>query len=96
LFVDFERIKKHDGYIFWWYLANYIKPIKHGIWSLKAYVQGDCDQLRYKIFSDFPYKKPMGKGTASLSTNMPDKKWRNAPPNSSTEKLLKAVCKFPD
>ena len=69
------------------------KLIKHGIWSLKAYIQGDCKLFRYKIFSDFPYKKPMGEGTASLSTNKPDKEWQKAPPNSSTEDLLNAVCK---
>ena len=92
LYVDFEKMRKHDGYLYWWYLVDYLKPIKHGIWSLKAYVHGDCKKLRYKIYSDFPYKKPMGKGTASSSTNKPDKDWRNSPANSSTEKILNIVC----
>ena len=93
LYVNFKSIRNHNENVFWWYLVNYAKPIKHGIWSLKAYIQGDCKLFRYKIFSDFPYKKPMGEGTASLSTNKPDKEWQKAPPNSSTEDLLNAVCK---
>jgi|TARA_B110000438_G_C15616272_1_gene564479 hypothetical protein len=92
LYVDLGKIRKHNGYVYWWYLVDYLKPIKHGVWSLKAYVHGDCKKLRYKIYSDFPYKKPMGKGTASSSTNKPDKDWRNSPANSSTEKILTIVC----
>ena len=93
LYVDFEKMRKHDGYLYWWYLVDYHKPIKHGIWSLKAYIQSDCLEFRYKIFANFPYKKPMGEGVASSSNKKPDKEWRYPPINSSTKKILNTICK---
>jgi len=41
-YVDFERIRKRDGFVYWWELADYLKPTKYGDLSGKAYVQGDC------------------------------------------------------
>jgi hypothetical protein len=41
-YVDFERIKKHDGYVYWWDLTDLLKPNEYGILSGKAYKQGDC------------------------------------------------------
>ena len=27
-YVDFERIKKHDGYIYYWEVIDFLKPFK--------------------------------------------------------------------
>ena len=91
-YVDFERIRKHDGYVYFWRLRDYLKPDKHGDLSSKVYQQGDCNLFRYKYLSDSYYTQPMGKGTTSSSSNKPDKEWRYAPPNSIMEMILESVC----
>ena len=92
VYVDFERIRKHDGYVYWWGLSDYLKPKSSGSLSAKSYNQGDCKFFRYKILSDSYYIEPMGKGTPSASSNNPDKEWRYPHPNSSIETVLKQVC----
>nr|ABZ08246.1 hypothetical protein ALOHA_HF4000APKG2J17ctg1g53 [uncultured marine microorganism HF4000_APKG2J17] len=92
-YVDFERIKKHDGYVYYWELMDMLKP-KSTYLSLKLYKQGDCKLFRYKILSASGHKEPMGGGTPSTSSNEPEKKWRYPPPNSANESVLKSVCKY--
>jgi hypothetical protein len=92
-YVDFKRIKKHDGYVYWWQLTNRLKPSSSGILSGKFYFQSDCKMFRYKTLSFSAHKKSMGEGVGKAD-NTPDKDWGYLPPNSSMETSLKAVCKF--
>ena len=92
-YVDFERIKKHDGYVYYWVLSDYLKPLL-GDLSAKAYYQGDCKKFRYKYLSDSYHKGQMGGGEISLTSNTPDKDWNYPPPDSSTEIVLKVVCQY--
>ena len=85
-YVDFERIKKHDGYVYYWYLTDYLKPTPGGNLSDKIYKQGDCKKFRSKWLSWSFYKEPMGRGN-----NTPDKEWRFP---SSYETVLKSVCAY--
>ena len=89
-YVDFERIRKHDGFVYWWQLGNLLKPDKDGDLSYKPYNQGDCKLFRYKILSVSYHKEPMGGGTGTRGT--PSSKWNYPPPNSSVELILKEVC----
>ena len=91
-YVDFERIKKHDGYVYWWVLVVSLKPGKDGTLSVKAYHLGDCKLFRFKVLSDSYYKESMGGGTPSTSSNKPDKDWRYPSPNTPGETILKMVC----
>ena len=91
-YVDFERIRKHDGYVYFWELGNYLKPNKWGSLSVKMYYQGDCKLFRYKTLTDSFYKGPMGTGDGNGSSNKPDKEWNYPPPNSVGEAILKTVC----
>ena len=50
-YVDFERIRKHGGYVYWWYLTDYLKPTQPGHLSSKVYNQGDCKSFRRKGLS---------------------------------------------
>ena len=90
-YVDFERIRKHGGYVYWWYLADYLK-LAHGDLSVKVYNQGDCKLFRYKKLSYSFHKEPMGKGVADKSTHTPSKDWVYPPPNSVSELILNKVC----
>jgi hypothetical protein len=90
-YVDFDRIRKHDGYVYYWELSDYLKPSKSGVLSAKLYTQGDCKLFRYKYLSMSFYTEPMGNGTPS-STFEPPEKWRYPPPSSVSETVLKSVC----
>ena len=63
-YVDFDRIRKIDGYVYWWELIDLAKPSPHGDLSRKTYNQGDCKLFRYKILSSSFHKEPMGGGTS--------------------------------
>ena len=90
-YVDFERIRKHDGYVYWWNLMDYLKPSSTGRLSAKTYNQGDCKLFRYKRLSYSFHDEPMGTGAGEVQE--PEQKgWRYPPPNSGDEIILKQVC----
>ena len=90
-YVDFERIRKHGGYVYFWRLSDYLKPTKYRDLSSKVYHQGDCKLFRHKTLSYSFHKEPMGGGTGDVEE--PHKKgWKYPPPNSSGESVLKQVC----
>lgn len=91
IYVDFERIRKHDGYVYWWELYDYLKPPSTGELSGKIYNQGDCKLFRYKYLSASFHKEPMGVGTGDTG-NVPDEGWTYPPPNSPSETVLQSVC----
>ncbi len=91
-YVDFERIRKHGGYIYYWHLSDYLKPNPWGSLSGKIYNQGDCRLFRLKYLSSSFHKGPMGTGEFNGSNNEPDKEWTYPAPNSSFEIILKSVC----
>ena len=93
-YVDFDRIRKHGGYVYFWRLTDLLKPDKEGGLSYKTYQQGDCKLFRFKYLSFSSHKEPMGRGTPSASSNTPDKDWTYPSPNSSIENILKSVCKY--
>jgi hypothetical protein len=59
-YVDFERMRKVDGYVYYWTLQDYLKPSPYGDLSDKFYYQGDCKQFRYKNLSGSFYAQPIG------------------------------------
>ena len=89
-YVDFERIRKHDGFVYYWKLTDYLKLQRVNM-SNKTYNQGDCKLFRFKSLSYSFHKQPMGGGTAEVSNN-PDKEWTYPPPKSVAEITLKQVC----
>ena len=90
-YVDFERIRKVDGYVYHWVLTDYLEPKETEILSSKNYFQGDCKLLRFKILSFSFHKEPMGRGIGRIdSPENPE--WRYPSPNSVDEGLLKSVC----
>ena len=91
-YVDFDTVKEGGGYVYFWYLGDFLKPIK-GDLSDKSYIQGDCKKFRYKLLSDSYHKEPMGRGD-SETNNTPDKEWRYSPPDSAGETILKSVCQY--
>ena len=93
-FVELDTVKAINGYIYWWSLSNYIKPNQWGELSAKIFFQGECELKRFKYLSDAYYKKPMGLGTPSVSSNIPDEEWDYAPPNSSMAYEMEFICDY--
>ena len=92
LYVNFETIRKHGEYVYYWDFMNYEKPSPSGSFSSKSYHQVDCNLLRYKMLTNIMYKQRMGQGNGeSYSPKNPE--WNYSPPNSLIESILKAVCK---
>lgn len=89
-YVDFDRIRKHDGFVYFWRLTDLLKPDEDGDWSYKAYNQGDCTLFRIQRLSVAFHKEPMGRGFAKPITVQEE--WHYPPPNSSVENYLKSVC----
>ena len=92
-YVDFGRMRKHDGFVYWWELHDLLKPSPQGDLSAKKYLQGDCQNFRFKGLSWSFHKEPMGRGTGEIN-NEPDKNWKYPPPDTADEVLLKTVCAF--
>ena len=92
-YVDFERIRKHDGYVYYWELGDYLKPNEFGDLSAKVYREVDCKLFRFKVLGDSYYTEPMGRGTPSASSNVADKEWSDLRTlNSAAHSVLKKVC----
>ena len=91
-YVDLERIKKHNGKVYFWELADYLKPDKHGVISAKTYVEAECGHFRFRWLNASFYKGPMGSLPLVLSNNTPEIDWKYPPPNTADEAVLKAVC----
>ena len=92
-YLDFERIRKHDGYVYFWTLTDSLKPTKLGHFSVKVYKQGDCKLFRQKPLSYSFHKEPMGGGTGDVAEPIgKNGDWQYLPPNSAFEEILQQVC----
>ena len=90
--MDFERIRKNDGYVYFWVLSDYLKPTKYGDLSSKVYYEGDCKLFKMKRLSSTYHTQPMGEGTPSTIDNKQIYDWIYPSPNSGYENILKNVC----
>jgi len=59
-YVDFKKTRKHDGYVYYWMLQDYLTELG-GILSSKIYKQGDCKLFRAKYLSYVHHQQPMGR-----------------------------------
>ncbi len=90
-YVDFDRIRKNDGFIYYWSLTNYLEPTSFGDLSTSRYSIGDCKSFRLQILSFISYKQAMGKGIGR-DPYTPTSEWDYPIPGTSTEKVLNSVC----
>jgi hypothetical protein len=93
-YVEIDTVKKHDGYVYFWYLDDYLQPSDYGIMSIQMYLQGDCGANRSKDLTMLFYKKSMGKGEYESYT--PPDVWQYPRPGSSFRTVLDYVCDYFD
>tara|TARA_B100001057_G_scaffold412252_1_gene428261 strand:- start:405 stop:761 length:357 start_codon:yes stop_codon:yes gene_type:complete len=93
-YVDLERIKKIDGFVYYWTLQNMSlgnTPYRSGI----IYNQGDCKLIRKKVLQMTMYEK---RGAMGSPIKVPKdlfataNKFNYILPNSGSELMLNKVC----
>lgn len=90
-YVDFERIRNHSGYVYFWTLGDY--PMKrHGSGSSVSYTRGDCEQFRIKYLNIMLRSGQMGQGDIVKFHDEEDTDWTYPSPNSMLESILENVC----
>ena len=93
IYFDLERIRKHDGHVYFWSMNDYLKPDNLGNFSVKIYRQVDCNVFRSKILIFTFHREPMGVDTGETSEPIEMKNWEYPQPNSILELILNEVCK---
>ena len=89
-YVDLGRVRHHGGYVYWWDMSDYLKPVDN-VMSAKAYNQGDCGAFRYKILSLSVSAEPISGSGLYYSKSFPVE-WQFPPPNDINEIILNLVC----
>lgn len=90
-YVDFERIRKHGGYVYNWMLLDFLKPDTGGHLSSRVYQQIDCGILRGRGLSWTYHKVPMG-GSITDPITPEQPKWVYPVPKTAVEIVLKTAC----
>ncbi len=88
-YVDFEGIRKHGGYVYFWELVD--QPQSKHFLSIKVYKQGDCRLFGHKVLMWSFHHEPMGEGQGKVDKT-PEKEWYYPPPDTVLEIILKSVC----
>lgn len=90
-YVDFERIRKNDGYVYYWDLIDY--PSR--FFYYQTYQKADCRVFRYQWLVEMKFNGPMGRGQRDYGVGGNNKniKWFYPSPNSKEETILKKVCR---
>ncbi len=91
-YLDFDRIREVDGYVYFWHMVSLAKPAHNGIMSMKTYSQGDCKLFRTKPLNYYSYKEPMGGGDVNYTSEGENAEWLYPPPDSASEIILNTVC----
>ena len=91
-YIDFERIRKHGEYVYYWLLSDYAEPISDlRLLSSKTYRQVDCKSYGFKYLSYVYHKESMGRDLGEEDEPV-DKSWKYPSPNTFEELLIEIVC----
>ena len=94
--IGIDRIKVKGENVFYWELHNISKPKDmFNTKSVMNYIQGHCDEFKYKLFEDVRCVEPMGEG-GCVKNSIPNelKQWSYPIPNSIRDITLNKVCKI--
>jgi hypothetical protein len=91
-YVDYERIREHEGYVYFWTLGDYSTRATHGNASVTDFWRGDCELFRIKNLQQVHYQGQMGQGEILRRLNIEDINWMYPSPNSINERILEVVC----
>ena len=87
LYIDVDRIKEHNGYVYFWVLGS------NSLESTVVYYQSDCGVGRFKTLTYIFHKLPMGEGEFDQQESE-NKGWKYAPPESRIEQSIDYACNY--
>ena len=90
IYLDFDKIRAANGYVYYWSLVNFLKPYQ-GAMSAKQYFKGDCDSLGFQILQVTTYVQPMG--VEKVDTLSVDPEWQYLNPDDIGASVLEAGCR---
>ena len=92
-YIDPATIRKDGNLVRVWEINDSKQRGKDGEWSVRIRSEYDCKQERYKFLSISSHSGPMASGTTILTKDFgqPDY-WRQIPPDTLVETILKIVC----
>ena len=61
---DRDKVRVNKGLVYWYLLANYLKPTETGTLSVKVYFESDCQRMSILDLSLSFYKQAMAEGQA--------------------------------
>ena len=61
-YVDGDSIKKHNGYVYYWLLSDYLEPLTTGANSAISKFKVDCGEEKVTWLTSTHYSQSMGKG----------------------------------
>ena len=92
-YSDLEKAKRKDNFIYYWRLVDLIKPLSHGVFSVKSYIEVDCVSSLERTLAVYYYNDSMGDGEIVSHTNTASK-W-STPKQTSTQHLFsKIMCEI--
>jgi hypothetical protein len=92
-YVDFDKISKNNGYVYYWTLTNFPSPpYAEGKSSLEFYEVSCNPPIKQRRKAYYFYNSTMGKGKMSPVFDTSTGPWEYKIPGSIREKLLEAVC----
>ena len=88
-YIDYDRMRKIDGYFYYWTLIDYKEKDQFGVSSEKNYRKVDCKNFRIMFLDGIFYSEPMGNG--EISRGKLTGNWLYVSPNSVHEITLKLI-----
>jgi hypothetical protein len=92
VFLDLERLREIEENVYFYLLIDYNVKTEQGYLSAETQYIGDCKLFLYKPLSTVHHKEPMGRGTTGVVSIRKNPEWKDPPPNSAIELVLKALC----
>ena len=91
-FVEKSSIKKVRNIRYFYLLTDYSKPF-HNVLSAKNYIEGNCNESKYRFLKDIYYSEPMGNGDI-VETISETGDWTSYDDGQIMGVIMKYVCEF--
>ena len=92
-YIDFETIKKNNGYHYFYSMTDLLEPDTDGDLSYSIYRKVDCKSSRFMTLSEFYYTGNMGEGGLTTNNNN-TRDWIYPPPGSVSQIVIKELCDY--
>lgn len=96
MFIASGAIQKQNNFVRVWERLEYQQPQKYLTFtyqSIRAFVEYDCQQKRYRTYAEQYFSESNLKGGVVYDINRPNPDWKFAPPQTTVLALLNIVCK---